>query len=532
MDERLGVVSLFSGVGGLEIGLENAGMRSVYQCEIDAHCRHILEHHWPGLPRWDDVSTLTGREILSKVDRADVIAWGSPCQDLSVAGRRAGLGGERSGLFYEGMRIIRELREESSGQFPRISIWENVAGALSSNKGADFGVILDEMAEAGALVIEWRLLDAQYFGVPQRRRRVFVVAVFDPAVAAGCPDPLLSLSEGLLRYPAPSRAQREGSAGASVSGSDGSRSVANTIGASLYHKGTVVNQDVNSDHLVVDNPNSVISFPTNFGSYAQATEDIAQSMAVKAGPPSVVIPENTARPIGTSLLGSEIVGSLNSVDYKWPQNQQLVENKFVPVDEPAVGQIGVIIRQGGKLSDGLVPSLRAEHHRGDNEPVVIVNEPILFENSYRDAARVATDGVSSTLSAKMGTGGNNTPMVAQSPPDGVIGIQGNVIGRLPENGPAGKGHTEEGEPMFTLTSTDVHAVSVDQPAIPREARVRRLTPLECERLMGWPDDWTRWRADGKEQKDSHRYKQCGNGVASPVTEWIGGIIVRLLGGAS
>lgn len=516
MDERLGVVSLFSGVGGLEIGLENAGMRSVYQCEIDAHCRQILEHHWPGLPRWDDVSTLTGREILSKVDRADVIAWGSPCQDLSVAGRRAGLGGERSGLFYEGMRIIRELREESSGQFPRISIWENVAGALSSNKGADFGVILDEMAEAGALVIEWRLLDAQYFGVPQRRRRVFVVAVFDPAVAAGCPDPLLSLSEGLLRYPAPSRAQREGTAGTTtqIFGNSGFQRWSETDTAI-----TLSSRDYKSSNTMI------------VGSYAQATEDIAQSMAGKAGPTSVVIPENTARPIGTSLLGSEIVGSLNSVDYKWPQNQQLVENKFVPVDEPAVGQIGVIIRQGGKLSDGLVPSLRAEHHRGDNEPVVIVNEPIVFDDDRRVGPRVFEQTVG-TLQAFMGTGGNNTPMVAQSPPDGVIGIQGNVIGRLPENGPAGKGHTEEGEPMFTLTSTDVHAVSVDQPAIPREARVRRLTPLECERLMGWPDDWTRWRADGKEQKDSHRYKQCGNGVASPVTEWIGGIIVRLLGGAS
>jgi len=103
------------------------------------------------------------------------------------------------------------------------------------------------------------------------------------------------------------------------------------------------------------------------------------------------------------------------------------------------------------------------------------------------------------------------------------GIQGNMIGRQDHNGPAGKGHTEEGEPMFTLTGTDIHAVSQEQPTM----AVRRLTPLECERLMGWPDDHTRWKADGTEQADTHRYKQCGNGVASPVAQWIGKHLLKL-----
>jgi DNA (cytosine-5)-methyltransferase 1 len=141
------------------------------------------DKHWPAVPKWDDVSTLTGKHILAGAPVIDVVAWGSPCQDLSVAGKRAGLEGGRSNLFHEGIRIIKELRKETNGQYPRISIWENVVGALNSNRGADFGVILDEMAEAGALVIEWTVLDAQYFGVPQRRRRVFVIAIFDPAIA-------------------------------------------------------------------------------------------------------------------------------------------------------------------------------------------------------------------------------------------------------------------------------------------------------------------------------------------------------------
>ena len=458
MDDRLGVVSLFSGVGGMELGLERAGMRSVYQCEIDKNCRGVLERHWPGLPRWDDVQTLTGREIMSRVDRADVVAWGSPCQDLSFAGKRAGLSGERSSLFHEGMRVIREMREETNNEYPRISIWENVAGALSSNKGADFGAVLDSMAEAGAVVIEWRMLDAQYFGIPQRRRRVFVVAIFDPAAAAGCADPLLSLSEGLRGHPAEGRSQREGSPGETAPSPRGRN---------------------------------------------------AEGVTIKGGPHALAVERDS--------------GSSD-------------ENKF-----------------------------------------------IVFENSYRDAARIA-DGVTNTLSAKMGTGGNNTPMVAfatnqraevrelndkavaLSAEPGTnqqtyvaYALQGNMIGRQDHNGPRGRGHGEDGDPMFTLTSTDVHAVAFLPGAMVRQGlqpyeefapplraedhngdnathiqqaglMVRRLMPIECERLMGWPDDWTRWRADGKEQADTVRYKQCGNGVASPVTEWIGGILMRLLGG--
>jgi DNA (cytosine-5)-methyltransferase 1 len=122
------------------------------------------------------------------------------------------LEGGRSGLFYEGMRIINELRKASNGRYPRISIWENVYGALNSNKGEDFEAILKEMVEAGSLLCEWRVLDAQYFGVPQRRRRVFVVAVFDSATANRCPDPLLPVSEGLLWHPTTRATTREESA--------------------------------------------------------------------------------------------------------------------------------------------------------------------------------------------------------------------------------------------------------------------------------------------------------------------------------
>ena len=116
------VLSLFSGVGGFDMGLENAGMETVFQCEWDKHANSILYKHWPNVPTWDDVSTLTGKHILAHAPVVDVVAWGSPCQDLSVAGKRAGLEGGRSGLFHEGIRIIKELQEETNGQYPRMVV--------------------------------------------------------------------------------------------------------------------------------------------------------------------------------------------------------------------------------------------------------------------------------------------------------------------------------------------------------------------------------------------------------------------------
>lgn len=185
------VVSLFSGVGGFDLGFEQAGFTTTYQCEIDQRASDVLHNHWPTVPKWRDVTTLTAREILAHDATPDVVIWGSPCQDLSVAGRRAGIRGGKSSLFFDGMRVINELREGTDGRYPRATVWENVAGALTSSRGRDFAEVIDQMAEAGALVVEWAVLDAQHFGVPQRRRRVFVVAIFDPASAERCPDPLL-----------------------------------------------------------------------------------------------------------------------------------------------------------------------------------------------------------------------------------------------------------------------------------------------------------------------------------------------------
>jgi DNA (cytosine-5)-methyltransferase 1 len=537
------VLSLFSGVGGFDMGLENAGMQTVFQCEWDKHANTILNKHWPDVPKWEDVSTLTGKHILTHAPVIDVVAWGSPCQDLSVAGKRSGLEGERSGLFHEGIRIIKELRKESNGQYPRISIWENVVGALNSNRGADFGIIINEMAEAGAMVIEWAVLDAQYFGVPQRRRRVFVIAIFDPAIAKRCPNPLLPVTESLPGHLAKGKPARKSA----------TSKTAESIGENGFRM-------------------------RGFGDYAN----------------------------------DDRASAIKSRDYK-DATDLVVENAPILIDRAAFNQGENAQYQPHISDDPISPSLVAQ-----GPHAVATSEPMLIDGTRVDDVRIYEEPVQ-TLKERMGTGGNNVPMLAfdtqfgsnanvteniaptlkssQAPPSVAYGIQGNMIGRQDHNGPAGKGHTEEGEPMFTLTGTDVHAVLHDKtiqydgynqrvnesdiahsirigrdssdfiaqptktagfkPNASAESRtigykeelspsleaggsgsagsgvltpamaVRRLTPLECERLMGWPDDHTRWKADGTEQADTHRYKQCGNGVASPVAQWIGKYLLKI-----
>lgn len=158
----LTVGSTFTGVGGADLGLEWAGFRVAWQCELDPWKRSVLAAHWPDAPLFDDITT------LNDPPPADVLIGGFPCQDLSVAGKRKGFSGERSVLAFEFLRVAESLR-------PRWLILENVPGLLSSNRGADFARLIDEVVGCG-YGVAWRILDARYFGVPQRRRRVFIVA--------------------------------------------------------------------------------------------------------------------------------------------------------------------------------------------------------------------------------------------------------------------------------------------------------------------------------------------------------------------
>ena len=189
--------SLFSGSGGFELAGIKSGITPVWASEIAPFPTLVTYRRFPDMEHYGDVSKIDG----AKVPGVDVVTFGSPCQDLSVAGRGKGLTGSRSGLFFEAVRIIKQMRAASGGRYPRFAVWENVPGALYSNKGADFHEVLGQIvsikderkasklprpgkwSQAGAIVgkgfsLAWRVLDAQYFGLPQRRKRIYLVTDF------------------------------------------------------------------------------------------------------------------------------------------------------------------------------------------------------------------------------------------------------------------------------------------------------------------------------------------------------------------
>lgn len=172
--------SCFSGVGGLDKGLEEAGVEVVWQIEIDSFRRKVLEKHWPSVPRYEDITKVSGDEL----EDVDILFGGFPCQDLSTAGKRKGLTGERSSLFFEFARLAGVL-------LPRWLLIENVSGLLSSDKGGDMGIVIETLSELG-YGVGWRVLDSQYFGVPQRRRRVYIVG----HLGAPCPPAVLFERKG------------------------------------------------------------------------------------------------------------------------------------------------------------------------------------------------------------------------------------------------------------------------------------------------------------------------------------------------
>ena len=205
--------SLFDGSGGFPLGGLLAGIRPVWSSEIEPFAIRVTTKRLPFVKHYGDIRTLKGDEL----EPVDILTMGSPCQDISIAGRREGLAGSRSGLFYEGIRIVEEMRRATHGSKPRYIVWENVYGAFSSHGGADFAAVLAAFAGlageavaaprpakwtgAGEIVgdrfsVAWRLLDAQYWGVPQRRRRVYLVA----NLAGGRAGKVLFDSEGVSGY--------------------------------------------------------------------------------------------------------------------------------------------------------------------------------------------------------------------------------------------------------------------------------------------------------------------------------------------
>lgn len=383
------VGELFAGIGGFGLGFRRAGFDHAFLVEWDGKCQEVLARRFPGVPLFADVRDVGAHNLPP----CDVLTFGSPCQDLSVAGRRAGFDGERSGLFFEAVRIIRELRERDGR--PTITVWENVPGAFTSNRGRDFAAALDHLADVGAMDLAWRVLDAQHFGLAQRRRRVFVVADFGGERAGE----VLFEPDGLRRDSAAGGPEGEGAAGPVTSGARGG-GLAGALGAG-GGRGLRGGRGDGNDPIVI-------------------VPAMANSL-VANGRGSARVPD--------SAVGGEVAHTLASGGHP-----------------PALASVS--------------PAVTAKWAKGSGGP------------AGDESANLVPAYVPETIGTIAG-GAHPGGLNGQEAPTQSIAFRG---------------------------ESSWH--------------VRRLTPVECARLQGFPDDWNEWLAD------SHRYRQFGNAVAVPVAEWL------------
>ena len=279
------VGSLFSGVGGFDLGFERAGFDVRWQVEIEPFCQCVLSRHWPMVDRFDDVTRVSGAALAA----VDVICAGVPCQDWSIAGRRVGIDGARSGLFFHFVRLVREMSEATHGRCPTMVVFENVPGLFSAGGGRDFHTVLTALDECG-LDLAWRVLDSQYFGVAQRRRRVFLVGC---ARASGI-DPAQILFESVggggdsasshttRAHVAASLRGRAHNAGVSEPGRGGEDDVNLVIGETLSHALTTTHtrsgrMDPNGETFVVA---GALGMSKASGGWRCGPDEIAANQAV------------------------------------------------------------------------------------------------------------------------------------------------------------------------------------------------------------------------------------------------------------
>lgn len=462
-----------------------------------------------------DITKINGAEI----ETVDVITGGSPCQDLSIAGKRAGLAGARSGLFMEQIRIVKEMRahDKANGRTgdmvrPRFMVWENVPGAFSSNKGQDFAAVLEEIiriAEPEAPDIEvpekgwntwggyhdevggrwsvaWRVHDAQHWGVPQRRRRISVVADFGGDTAGE----ILFERKSVSRHFAESGTARERLAGNTKSGA--SYAVRIRGGCDGGGKGALVQED-KSGTLGTSNDQTIFQ--------NCLTQWDCQSKRI----------------FGTEGASPTLQGGVGG-----------------GVNNPAILCAAFKAGQGAKANgigyaEEQSPTLNAEC--GGNKPAVVALDMSHACDVIRDCGEVAP-----SLQARMGTGGNQVPLTYQMQGFGDY-REGDVASSCKQRDFKDgtdlvcavdcRNFCEGGEINGTLQAKESRGQSLNlNNTVRQNMVVRRLTPMECERLQGYPDGWTdigEWRdSKGKLHKgaDSPRYKACGNSIALPFWDFL------------
>ena len=442
-------ISLFAGVGGFDEGMRRAGHECVAMVEWDKAAAGVLAYRYPGIPLYCDVSKVE----VDDLPDCDFLTYGFPCQDLSVAGKRKGLEGERSGLFFEATRLIRGLH--AGGSRFRFAVAENVKGLFSADDGLAFARCIRELQQCGASEVGWSIYDSQYFGLAQRRKRVFIVSDFG---GESC-DQILAVTESLHGNPAP---EREAGKGAPAS-----------VGRGFT--------------------------PSSFGGYERGC--------------------GTLRSEGGDIGGGSETLLAGTLDSECGGNKLTIQSALS----------GHLVAQGADVYNGEVTGDTAATVTSATGIANASGPKVMYETGQGYWQEGEHSGC---LRAE----GENRP---SRPSNVVCSWNGDVTPKSSEDVSVTLRSQQGGEGVgvaqMNATLDIVDGETVEGMCEMRGATmVRRLTPMECERLQGFPDGWTskrcilelegnEWKPTGKveEQKDGPRYRQMGNAVSVPVAEYIG-----------
>lgn len=512
-----------------------------------------------------DITKIHGDQI----EPVDCITFGSPCQDLSIAGRRAGLAGGRSGLFVEAVRIIKEMRKATNGMYPTFAIWENVPGAFSSNGGEDFRVVLEELArveqpdaivprpprgggrwsKAGAMAgagwsLAWRQLDAQHWGVPQRRKRIALVADFGGQRASEILFERTSLSrhpdEGIQTWKSVAGLAKNCAAGNDRVVAEGGRNAAYTLkirsGCAGGGKGALVQtektgtlstlQDQTLFQPVYCLAGNIIDRSETAGANGLGVKEDKSYTLNTVDRPAVAykVPVLNEQGGGKMDVSYDVVGTLRA---------NAKGHDPIVIDALPFDTTQLTSPQNGSnphWGDPCHPLAASAHTpsavvkvfdaRGNGDGQIVPTITGDHESRITDYTAIAVDLYNGAVTGDTATSITCRSIASHSGPQ-VMESYG--IG----NGQAHASVTKEKSGTLD-TMHDAQAVAIEHMELPKKIAwiVRRLTPTECERLQGYPDGWTdigEWTdTKGKKHKaaDSPRYKALGNSIALPQWFWI------------